>query len=222
MPIAGSVQVFDSSNALVATSGAKSIWGGDAYQVVASTSSLTVSTQDTTGKAITGYYTVLYQGAGVVATGFSPATFALNDGQAYTVEVQDYGTFVFDHWLDTGSTARGRPVTISSAAQLTAVYKDTSGPAPPGHSPVSISTVNSASSAINGYYTTLWQNGAQLQSCFSPCSFTLNNGQTYQVAVADYGAEAFSHWGDGSTNRYYTVVVPTTSTTISLTAVYSP
>ena len=38
MPIAGSVQVFDPSNTLVATSGAKSIWGGDAYHVVASTS----------------------------------------------------------------------------------------------------------------------------------------------------------------------------------------
>ena len=222
MPIAGSVQVFDSSNILVATSGAKSIWGGDAYQVVASTSSLTVSTQDTTGKAIAGYYTVLFQGASVVATSFSPATFALNDGQAYTVEVQDYGTFVFDHWFDTGSTTRDRAISISSTSQITAVYKDTGGPPPAGQSTVSVSTVNSAGSPITGYYTTLWQNGAQLQSCFSPCSFTLGNGQTYQVAVADYGAEVFNHWNDGTTSRFYTVSVPTTSTTIPLKAFYSP
>jgi hypothetical protein len=85
-----------------------------------------------------------------------------------------------------------------------------------------VSTVNSGGSPINGYYTTLWQNGAQLKYCFSPCSFTVNSGQTYQVAVADYGGETFNHWSDGTTTRFHTVVVGSTSSTISLTAVYSP
>ena len=73
-----------------------------------------------------------------------------------------------------------------------------------------------------GYYTTLWQNGNQLASCFSPCQFAVNNGQTYQIAVADYGSEYFAHWQDGSTSRFYTVNVPSTSTAISLTATYNP
>jgi hypothetical protein len=83
-------------------------------------------------------------------------------------------------------------------------------------------TINSTAKPITGYYTTLWQNGNQLASCFSPCQFAVNNGQTYQIAVADYGSEYFAHWQDGSTNRFYTVNVPSASTTIPLTATYNP
>jgi len=71
-------------------------------------------------------------------------------------------------------------------------------------------------------FTTLWQNGVQIASCFSPCGFTVTNGQTYQVAVADFGMETFSHWSDGTTTRFHTVSVPALTTTITLTAVYSP
>jgi hypothetical protein len=51
----------------------------------------------------------------------------------------------------------------------------------------------------------------------------VNDGQTYQVEAASYGAETFSHWqNDGATGRE-TVDVPGSGTvTISLTAVYSP
>jgi hypothetical protein len=87
---------------------------------------------------------------------------------------------------------------------------------------INVSTVNSTAKPITGYYTTLWQNGKHLASCFSPCSFAVNNGQTYQVAVSDYGSEHFTHWQDGSTNSFYTVNVPSASTTIPLTAAYTP
>jgi hypothetical protein len=59
-----------------------------------------------------------------------------------------------------------------------------------------------------------------VQSCFSPCAFTLNNGQTYRVAVADSGNYFFNHWTDGTMNRFYTAVVGSTTSTISLVAVY--
>jgi hypothetical protein len=82
--------------------------------------------------------------------------------------------------------------------------------------------VNGAGSAITGYYITLWQGGTFVTDCFSACSFTVNDGQTYQVAASSYGAETFSHWqNDGSTGME-TVIVPSASTAISLTAVYSP
>src|SRR5207244_8352505 len=91
-----------------------------------------------------------------------------------------------------------------------------------GSSQISVSTVNSAGAPINGYYTTLWQNGVMLQWCYSPCSFVVSNGQTYQVAVADYGGETFSHWSDGITNIFHTVTLGSISITLSLTAVYTP
>ena len=68
-------------------------------------------------------------------------------------------------------------------------------------------TVNAASNAINGYYTTLWQNGALVKSAYSPTSFTFKNGQTYQLSLADYGGYAFDHWNDGSTIRQMTVTL---------------
>jgi len=73
-----------------------------------------------------------------------------------------------------------------------------------------------------GHYVTLWQDGAQLSSCFSPCTFLVNNGQTYQVAAASYGPEAFNHWQNDGATGAETVDVPGTSTTVTLTAVYSP
>src|SRR5438132_8143730 len=56
------------------------------------TSQLTAITQNTSGQTISGYYTVLFQSSAIVGTGFSPATFTLNNGQTYTVLVDDYGS----------------------------------------------------------------------------------------------------------------------------------
>jgi hypothetical protein len=80
-------------------------------------------------------------------------------------------------------------------------------------STIDVATTNSANAALTGYYTTLWQNGVQINSCFSPCSFTVTNGNSYQVAVSDYGSETFSHWSDGTTTMFHTVNVPSASTT---------
>jgi hypothetical protein len=137
------------------------------------------------------------------------------------VTVADYGNYLFDHWLDTSSTNRNRNVSISTDTQITAVYRDLNNP-PPGQSTITVSTANSAGNAISGYYTTFWQGGTMLYSCFSPCSYLVANGQTYQVAVADYGDTIFSHWSDGTTSRFYTVTIGSTSTKISLTAIYAP
>jgi len=70
--------------------------------------------------------------------------------------------------------------------------------------------------------TTLSQNGTVISQYFSPSIFTVANGQTYQVSVADYQGETFSHWSDGTTSRVYTVIIGGTSTAVNLTAVYTP
>lgn len=223
MPISGSVQLFDSNHNLVATSDKTTVWGGDVYGASGSTSSkLTVNTQVTNGVPLIGMYTVLLQNQNVKVTGFSPATFDLTNSLAYTVEVQDYGSLVFDHWLDTGSTSRDILVSILSNTQLTAVYRNMSAPPPSGQSTINVTTVNSSGQPITGYSTTLWQNNVQLQSCFSPCSFSVSNGQTYSVAVSDYAGVNFNHWSDGTTSRLHTVIIGTNSTVVNLKAYYTP
>ncbi|MCL4518418.1 MAG: hypothetical protein M1587_04400 [Thaumarchaeota archaeon] len=223
MPITGLEELYDSNHNVIATTGSSSIWGGDIYGAnEPSTSQLTISSEGTNGVPILGMYTILMQNQNVDATGFSPAIFNLTNSLQYTVEVQDYGSLVFDHWLDSGSTYRDRSVSISADTLLTAVYRNMSAPPPSGQSIINVSTVNSTGQQITGYYTTLWQNGVQLQSCFSQCSFNVNNGETYGVAVSDYGGVSFNHWSDGTTTRLDTVAVGSNSTTVNLTAYYTP
>src|SRR5438445_524867 len=88
---------------------------------IGGTSHLTVGTQDTSGATLTGYNTALSQNGVTVASGFTPATFTLNNGQSYSLVVDGYGSCSFDHWLDNGSTGNPRAVSVTSDTTLTAV-----------------------------------------------------------------------------------------------------
>jgi hypothetical protein len=183
------------------------------------TSQLTINTQNLSGNAISGYYTLLYQGGQLVKSGFTPTSFTVNNGQTYTIEVQDFGSCTFDHWTNPTSTTRDQVIVANTDTTMTAVY-NCGGSS--GSSTINVATTNSVGTAIAGYYVTLWQNGKVIQSCYSPCSFSVSSGQTYQVGAADFGGETFSHWGDGSTSPLYTVSVTAGGTITSLTAVYNP
>jgi hypothetical protein len=85
---------------------------------------VTINSVDSGNNPISGYYTILYQNGVAVNTGFTPATFQTTAGQQYTVEVQDYGNYYFNHWSD-GTTNRLHDVTTGTGTttSLTAVYK---------------------------------------------------------------------------------------------------
>jgi len=190
-----------------------------------SSSQVIVSSQDSSGNTINGYYTVLYQNGAAIDTGFTPASFKTTSGQTYTVEVQDYGSYFFDHWADNGSTNRDRVFTAStSQTTFTAVYRNgQTSPPPPGSGTATfnVKTVDSNGNEIYGYYTTLWQGTQLVKEGFSPVSFNVpaGGGQYYAVTVADYGSYHFDHWSDGDTSRFLSFV-PGSGQTISLTAVY--
>ncbi|WP_415283126.1 Ig-like domain-containing protein [Candidatus Nitrososphaera sp. FF02] len=92
---------------------------------------LTVNSQHTSGQALTGMWTTLSQNGQTVATGFTPRQFTVTSGQQYVVGVGNYGSTVFDHWADNGSTSPTRTVSIAQATTLTAVYRNTAGNQPP-------------------------------------------------------------------------------------------
>jgi len=183
---------------------------------------LTVNAQDANGSALKGL-SVLFNcwNTMTTSTGFTPYTIPVIPGMEHIVAVLDYGCYTFNHWADTGSALRYRSFSISTATTFTAVYRNTCQPAPANSSTISVNAVDSSGNAITGLYTTLWQNGVLQQSCFAPCSLTVSNGQTYQVAVSDFAGHTFSHWTDTTTNRFNTVTVGSASTTVSLTAVYT-
>ena len=75
-----------------------------AAHAVTATSQLTIKTVDTNRNPIYGFFTVLNQSNTIVATGFTTAAFTLNNGQTYTVQVDNYGSCHFNNWADTGDT----------------------------------------------------------------------------------------------------------------------
>lgn len=92
----------------------------------ATTGTITVkSIRKDTGAALTGLFTQLTdQNNNVLATGYTPVTFTESAG-TYIVYPNDFGSNVFDHWDDNGSTTRGRTVSLSANQEweLTAVYR---------------------------------------------------------------------------------------------------
>jgi hypothetical protein len=137
MPINANVVVYDSAgtNVLATTAAAGGMYGGDVYNVGSSavqTSTLTINSVDLTEtNQITGLYTTITKGATNVATGFTPLTYNAIQDAPYIIEVENYGTHIFDHW-DDGSRVSGRIVMPATSAQtLTAYFRETSTPTPP-------------------------------------------------------------------------------------------
>src|SRR2546427_2189696 len=128
-------------------------------QAAAASATLHVSSQDTSGNIKTGFYMILKQAGTTVATGFTPVDFTLNSGVQYTLTARGFGSYIFDHWLDTGSTVNPRTISIKTNTQLTPVYRiatislsPTSGPAG------TILTVTGKNFASNSAVTILYDN----------------------------------------------------------------
>jgi hypothetical protein len=198
---------------------------------------LLVHSVDQNGNPIYGLAVNLHQSpsytAPILSTGFTSYRTFLNTGYTYGVTVDSsYGGCTFNRWLDSGNTTDMRPISLTENTEgflLTAVYTCV-------QSTLTIDTRTLPDSGSNGmpltgYYTTLSQNGSQIpESCsFSVCSFTVDNGQTYQVSVSNFGGATFLHWADNMGylepwGGIYPVTIPPSSAsqTVTLTAVYSP
>jgi len=147
-------------------------------------------------------------GAGIsfsatIGGGTAPYTWSVNFGDgtssSFTSAASVSKTYSAAGTYSAVATVRDSAGTTATSSTVTITITQ-------GTNTLTVNTVNAVGSPINGYYTTLWQNGVEIKSSFSPASFTLNNGQTYQVAVSDYGQYFFDRWEDGSTNRQKTVI----------------
>ena len=228
-PLVGYIEVFDkaptaindSSGELASTASEVSIFGGDVYALgpnPSTTSQLTVNPEDTNGNELNGYYTVLMKNGVQVAAGYSPTSFTLETGQTYTVEISDYGSYVFDHW-STGSASRIMQISISGDTSINAIFREAKSPPPSGQSLIYVSAVNSTGGAITGIYSTLWQNGFMVAQAYSPTSFVVNNDATYQVTMSNFGSNTFVNWQGGSNDTFDSVTTGTGTSTY-LVAVY--
>ncbi len=162
---------------------------------------LSVSSVSQSGSNIDGLWTVLDSDGNTISTGFTPFTSELDTGKAYTVTVADYQNYVFDHWQD-GSKSRSVEIRPSQDISLKAYYNTSATVQPPVQTDVtlSVSTVSTSGSTINGLWTVIDSNGQETTG-FSPVTYTATSGNRYAVTVADYGQYTFDHWEGGSTSR---------------------
>jgi Oxidoreductase molybdopterin binding domain len=202
--------------------------------------SLQVSSVDQNGGAIGGLYVSVWQGGTMVQSGFTPyfSTVAqlLELGSTYVVTAGSYGGCTFSHWLDTGSTDPSRSILVTSS-NVTTANTSLHASYVCAQSTLKVVVQHPDGSPADGILTqvafSLPTNVAGPQAstpssdCFSQCSFTVDNGQTYQVKVDDYGDEVFSHWSDNQGYSYpwgglHPVTIPAGSanTTVTLTAIY--
>lgn len=182
-------------------------------------SGISVTSRNTLGSTITGYYVVLSDSSGkVVATGFTPNTFATTQGTTYGLQADGYGSCSFSKWSD-GITANPRSVTATaSTISFSAVYDCGGGGGTGGTSTLTVSSELGNGVPVSGFYTVLYTAGGVAATGFTPATFTVNNGQAYTVEPQDYGTVHFQKWKDtGSTTRDRTF---STTTSESLTAVY--
>jgi hypothetical protein len=125
------------------------------------------------------------------------------------------------------SPLAGILATVLVLAAVATVFSASPAHAQPQVSNIDVSTANNTGGHIYGYDITLWQNGQVINSCYSTCDLTFDNGVQYQIAAADYGNECFSEWASGSyvsTNEFYDVYVAngTGSAALQIAAVYVP
>lgn len=88
---------------------------------------------------------------------------------------------------------------------------------------INVFTVNAHGQQISGYYIALLQSdGKSLESCFSPCLFSVSNGNSYAVGASSFGSEQFNHWQNDSSTGLEKVTISSSGGDVSLTAVYAP
>ncbi|CUR52255.1 putative spherulin 4 [Nitrosotalea devaniterrae] len=170
------------------------------------TVSITVKSVNLAGVQFNGMWVELHASNGTtLATGYTPVTFQVTSGNAYTIVSSNYQSNVFNHWND-GTTTASKTITPTQNTTLTEYYS--TGPVS-----LKVKAVDLSGNVITGLWTTLVSGGTTLQSGYTTMTFSVTPGTQYTVTVANYQNYVFDHWSDGNTNPHRTIT-PTQAATL--------
>src|SRR5689334_9969951 len=192
----------------VGTSVVSNTVSGTTLAVVSSsgTVSITVNSANLAGVSFTGMWVELHASNGTtLATGYTPITFKVASGNAYTVVSSNYQNYVFNHWND-GTTTTSKTITPTQNTSLTEFYST-------GQVSLKVKTVDLSGNVNTGLWTTLVSGGTTIQTGYTTKTFTVTTGNQYTVTVSNYQNYVFDHWSDGNTNPNR-VITPTQATTL--------
>ncbi|MGI0018559.1 MAG: fibronectin type III domain-containing protein, partial [Nitrosotalea sp.] len=173
-----------------------------------STISLTVNSVDLTGTAFSGMYVELHaSNETVLATGYTPMTFTVPSGSAYTVVSSNYQNYVFNHWGD-GTTNSSITVSPTQNTTLTEYYSTA-----PVTVTLKVKSVDLSGNPITGLWTVIKSNGVVVAKGYTTLTFTATPGMTYKITMSNYQNYVFNHWSTGGTSPTKTVT-PTQNLTV--------
>ncbi len=173
-----------------------------------STVSVTVNSSNLSGTAFNGMWVELHASNGTtLATEYTPITFQVASGSAYTIVSSNYQNYVFNHWND-GTTAPSATITPTQNVTLTEYYS--TGPT---QVTLKVKSVDLSGSPISGLWTVIKSNGVVVAKGYTTLTFTATPGTTYTISVSNYQNYVFDHWSDGSTNPIKTIT-PTSNVTL--------
>jgi hypothetical protein len=92
-------------------------------RVTSTATTVSVSTVNSAGHPISGYYVTLWQDGAQIGKLLLPCSFAVNDGQAYQLAAAaSYGLETFNHWQNDGSTGLETVNVPSTSTNTTLSY----------------------------------------------------------------------------------------------------
>jgi len=166
-------------------------------------SELTINSEINGGGTYTGLYTALYQNGNVVATGFTPAQFKVNNGEMYSVEVQNSNTSYFHYWQDTGSVTSLRNVTTTTDLSLYAIVCNGPPGTCPNPTPVNGITVY-ANRIPAGYWAACFALACSLGTGpGASMELSLYNSSDIIVQTALVNEQGYTFLGLNSSATYY-------------------
>src|SRR5437879_3288856 len=82
-------------------------------------------------------------------------------------------------------------------------------------------TAQANGSGLNGMYVAVELYGSVVATGFTPVTFSLTAGQTYQVVADNYDPYSFLQWSSGSTSDPVTITAGSSGSTTTLTVTYT-
>jgi hypothetical protein len=195
-------------------------------------SSIIVNSDYMGGAALTGVYATLEQGGAVVASGFTPATFATTSGLNYSVIISDATNAYFSQWsngvvantIDVKANSTQTPLTAffcpTACGPDTVVVSGATGPT--GSITVTSSNLNTGA-VLTGMYVDLRLDDNHIESGYTPVTFSgLQLSTAYLVVLYGYGDNYFRHFSNGNLERYAYVTLNSTAgeTSYSMNGLY--
>ena len=189
-------------------------------QPPAQTVSLTVQSVDMGGNPISGLWTVIKSASGtVVDTGYTPLTYEATIGSQYTVTVDNYGSYYFNHW-SSGSTSNSMTFTPTQATTLTAYYESPNTSTTTSTSSTgTTSTSQQTSSTSTSSQSTTSTVSSTTSSTSSQSTQTIHSTTTSSSPSSTSSSRSSSTSSSSNTSNSITLQNPLSNNTVLVLAV---